>query len=75
VKIPKSSPYGFAGDGKIYRRVLQHKHFKKNLVLCKNKLEPISDKLKEGPGKTPTAIAFSPAMIAAKRCKRKSMTS
>ena len=36
-----------------------------------NKLEPVQDKLKEGPGKTPTAIAFSPAMIAAKKMQKK----
>lgn len=32
----------------------------------KEKLEPISDKLKEGPGKTPTAYTFEPAKEAAK---------
>ena len=35
------------------------------------KLQPVEDKLKEGPGKTPTAIEFSPAMIAAKKMEKK----
>ena len=36
-----------------------------------DKLEPVEDKLKEGPGKTPTAIEFSPAMVAAKKMQKK----
>ena len=35
------------------------------------KLEPVEDKLREGPGKTPTAIEFSPAKIAAKKMEKK----
>jgi hypothetical protein len=35
------------------------------------KLEGVTDKLKEGPGNTPTAIEFSPAMIAAKKMQKK----
>ena len=41
------------------------------LGVVQNKLEPVSEKLKEGPGKTPTAITFSPAMIAAKKMQKK----
>ena len=37
------------------------------LGALEEKLQPVQDKLKEGPGKTPTAIEFSPAMIAAKK--------
>ena len=39
--------------------------------LRQKKLEPVEDKLKEGPGKTPTAIEFSPAMVAAKKMQKK----
>ena len=39
--------------------------------MLEDKLEPIQDKLKEGPGKTPTAIAFSSAMVAAKKMQKK----
>lgn len=35
------------------------------------KLKPISDKLVEGPGVTPSAITFHPAMIAAKKMEKK----
>jgi hypothetical protein len=35
------------------------------------KLEPVADKLKEGPGTTPTAVTFHPADIAAKKMEKK----
>jgi hypothetical protein len=35
------------------------------------KLEPVSGKLKEGPGTTPTAVTFSPAHVAAKRMEKR----
>ncbi len=35
------------------------------------KLEPIADRLKEGPGTTPTAITFHPAQVAAKKMEKK----
>ena len=34
------------------------------------KLEPVAEKLVEGPGTTPTAITFHPAMIAAKKMEK-----
>lgn len=37
----------------------------------KAKLEPFADKIVEGPGVTPTAITFHPAMIAAKKMEKK----
>ena len=36
-----------------------------------DKLEPVMDILKEGPGTTPTAITIHPAMIAAKKMEKK----
>ena len=49
-----------------FRRVLLRSPYVSSLGPLTEKLEPVEDKLKEGPGKTPTAIEFSPAMVAAK---------
>jgi len=65
------SPYGFAGDGQDLEPGATAKSLQEKLGVMQNRLEPIQDKLKEGPGKTPTAIAFSPAMIAAKKMQKK----
>ena len=65
-----SSPYGFKGDGQD----LPAGATQKTLM---DKLGPLSDKLKdieglkEGVGKTPTAVTFSPAMIAAKKMQKR----
>lgn len=37
----------------------------------KTKLEPFADQIVEGPGATPTAITFHPAMVAAKKMEKK----
>jgi len=66
-----TSPYGFAGDGKDLPPGATAQTLQEKLGVMQNKLEPIQDKLKEGPGKTPTAIAFSPALIAAKKMQKK----
>ena len=68
---PNVSPYGFAGDGQDLPPGATARSLQDKLGVMQNKLEPIQDKLKEGPGKTPTAIAFSPAMIAAKKMQKK----
>jgi hypothetical protein len=68
---PNVSPYGFAGDGQDLPPGATAKSLQDKLGVMQNRLEPIQDKLKEGPGKTPTAIAFSPAMIAAKKMQKK----
>ena len=66
-----SSPYGFAGDGKDLPPGATAKTLIEKLGPLGEKLEPVEDKLKEGPGKTPTAIEFSPAKIAAKKMEKK----
>ena len=66
-----SSPYGFAGDGKQFPAGATSKSLSEKLGPLGEKLEPVEDKLREGPGKTPTAIDFSPAMIAAKKMEKK----
>jgi len=66
-----SSPYGFAGDGQDLPPGATAKSLSEHLGPLAGKLEGVEDKLKEGPGKTPTAIEFSPAMIAAKKMQKK----
>ena len=66
-----TSPYGFSGDGNDLPPGATAKSLTEKLGVLENKLEPVQEKLKEGPGKTPTAIEFSPAMIAAKKMQKK----
>jgi len=66
-----TSPYGFAGDGNDLPPGATTQSLLDKLGNVSNKLEPIEDKLKEGPGLTPSAITFSPAMIAAKKMQKK----
>ena len=65
------SPYGFAGDGQELPPGATEQTLGERLGPLEQKLEVVEDKLKEGPGKTPTAIEFSPAMIAAKKMEKK----
>ena len=65
------SPYGFAGDGNDLPPGATEISLMDKLGPLRSKLEPIEDKLKEGAGKTPSAITFSPAMIAAKNMQKK----
>ena len=44
---------------------------KSRLGSLRKKLEPVGDLLKEGPGQSPTAINFHPAMVAAKKMEKK----
>ena len=66
-----TSPYGFAGDGRELPAGATEKTLQEKLGVLENKLEPVVDKLKEGPASTPTAIDFSPALIAAKKMQKK----
>src|SRR6056300_1062430 len=66
-----TSPYGFAGDGQDLPPGATAQSLQEKLGVLEGKLEPVADKLKEGPGKTPTSIAFSPALIAAKKMQKK----
>ena len=65
------SPYGFAGDGNDLPLRATEISLMDKLGPLQSKLEPIEDKLKEGAGKTPSAITFSPAMILAKNMQKK----
>jgi len=67
-----SSPYGFNGDGKELPAGATEKSLQEMLGPLEEKLEKIEG-LEEGVGKTPTAVTFSPAMIAAKNMEKKIM--
>ena len=64
------SPYGFSGDGKDLPAGATQKTLMEKLGPLEGKLDDVEN-LREGVGKTPTAITFSPAMIAAKTMQKK----
>ena len=64
------SPYGFTGDGKDLPAGATAQSLEDKLGPLSDKLQDI-DNLREGVGKTPTSITFSPAMIAAKQMQKK----
>jgi len=65
-----SSPYGFKGDGQDLPAGATQKTLMEKLGPLDDKLKDIEG-LKEGAGKTPSAITFSPAMVAAKKMQKK----
>jgi len=64
------NPYGFRGDGKDLPKGATARTLGDMLGPLKDKLKDI-DGLRKGIGKTPTAVTFSPAMIAAKKMQKK----
>ena len=66
-----SSPYGYRGDGRELPPGAVAKTLTEQLGPLADKLSPVEDKLREGPAKTPTAVEFSPAMVAAKKMEKK----
>ena len=44
---------------------------KERLAGLSNKLQPVEDKIEDGPGTTPSRITFHPAMVAAKKMEKK----
>ena len=67
-----SSPYGFSGDGKDLPAGATEKSLQEMLGPLEEKLGDVEG-LKEGVGKSPTAITFSPAMLAAKNMEKRIM--
>jgi hypothetical protein len=65
-----SSPYGFKGDGKNLPKGATAKTLQEMLGPMQEKLKDVEG-LKGEVGKTPTAITFSPALIAAKSMEKK----
>jgi len=64
------SPYGFSGDGQDLPAGATQKTLMEKLGPLEGKFDDV-DNLREGVGKTPTAVTFSPAMIAAKNMQKK----
>jgi len=64
------SPYGFKGDGEDLPAGATQKTLMDKLGPLQDKLAEV-DNLREGVGKTPTAVTFSPAMVAAKNMQKK----
>tara|TARA_Y100001949_G_scaffold169988_1_gene170606 strand:+ start:1067 stop:3211 length:2145 start_codon:yes stop_codon:yes gene_type:complete len=67
---PITSPYGFSGDGMELPKGSTEKSLLDRLGPLQDDLSEIKS-LEEGVGKTPTAITFSPAMVAAKSMEKK----
>ena len=63
------SPYGFPEDGKELPKGATAKSLEERLGPLQEVLQDVEN-LEEGVGKTPTAITFSPAMIAAKAMEK-----
>jgi hypothetical protein len=67
---PPESPYGYAGDGKKLPPGATAQTLEKLLGPLKSALGGIKN-LTLGPGTAPTAVTFSPAMVAAKKMEKK----
>jgi hypothetical protein len=67
-----SSPYGFKGDGRDLPKGATEKTLEEMLGPLEEKLSEVEG-LEEGVGQTPTAVTFSPAMIAAKNMEKQIM--
>lgn len=63
---PKGSPFGTREGPRLAPGSTIH-----SLGPLKDKLEPVADRLKVGPGTTPTAVTFHPAQVAAKKMEKK----
>ncbi len=66
----QQSPYGYAGDGRDLPAGATASSLMESLGPLEEKLSDI-DNLREGVGKTPSAVTFSPAMVAAKKMQKK----
>src|SRR5210317_780834 len=65
-----TSPYGYKGDGKDLPKGATAKTLEGMLGPLEDKLKDVEN-LKAEVGKTPTAITFSPALVAAKNMEKK----
>ena len=64
------SPYGFRDDGMEFPKGATAQNLQNGLGPLQEKLQDVEN-LEEGVGETPTAITFSPAMVAAKSMEKK----
>ena len=64
------SPYGYKNDGRELPKGATVKTLRDSIGSLADKLRDITG-VKEGPGTTPSAVTFEPAMIAAKKMQKK----
>ena len=64
------SPYGYRNDGREIPKGATAKTLRESIGALADKLRDISG-VKEGPGTTPSAVTFEPAVIAAKKMQKK----
>ena len=64
------SPYGYKNDGRELPKGATAKTLRDSIGSLADKLKDIAG-VKEGPGTTPSAVTFEPAMIAAKKMQKK----
>ena len=64
------SPYGYKNDGREMPKGATAKTLRDSIGSLADKLKDIAG-VKEGPGTTPSAVTFHPAMIAAKKMQKK----
>jgi hypothetical protein len=67
---PNFSPYGYRGDGKDLPPGATYKDLTDRLGPLTEELSGIQN-LNEGPGVAPSAVTYSPAMVAAKKMEKK----
>jgi hypothetical protein len=67
---PNFSPYGYRGDGKDLPPGATYKDLVDRLGPLTDELSGIQN-LNEGPGVAPSAVTYSPAMVAAKKMEKK----
>lgn len=65
-KGPAISPFGTANGPPLPKGATAY-----NLGPLQEKLAPVADRVKMGPGTTPTAVTFHPAHVAAKKMEKK----
>lgn len=65
-KVSPASPFGTRDGPKLPPGATAY-----NLGPLKEKLEPLKDRIKSGPGTTPTSVTYHPAQVAAKRMEKK----
>lgn len=70
-KLRKAQPTEVPAEEQALRPGETLTDLRSRLGALRKKLEPVGDLVKEGPGASPTAINFHPAMVAAKKMEKK----
>lgn len=69
-KAPSSSGFRFKTDGSIVPVEVVNEGFNGRFGYLKDLIEPLEDKVKEGPGTTADTVTFNPALVAAKKMEK-----